>query len=68
VDQQFSMIMDAMKDRPRITNHMDKVCTSYLLFLSFHFILCFIGKLFLNNGDKYEGEWKDDKKHGQGKK
>jgi len=53
--------MDPMKDRPRITNHMDKVCTSYLLFLCFHFILCFIGKLFLNNGDRYEGEFKDGK-------
>jgi len=25
------MIMDTLKDRPRITNQMDKVCTSYLL-------------------------------------
>ena len=23
---------------------------------------------FYNDGDRYEGEWKDDKKHGQGKK
>ena len=28
----------------------------------------FIGKLFCNNGDRYEGEWKDNEKHGQGKK
>jgi len=27
-----------------------------------------IGKKFYNNGDRYEGEWKDGKKHGQGKK
>jgi len=27
-----------------------------------------LGKWFGNNGDKYEGEYKDDKKHGQGKK
>ena len=26
-----------------------------------------LGKWFENNGDRYEGEWKDDKKHGQGK-
>ena len=26
------------------------------------------GKFFCNNGNIYEGEWKDDKKHGQGKK
>jgi len=31
VYQQLSMIMDTLKDRPRITNQMDKVCTSYLL-------------------------------------
>jgi len=28
----------------------------------------FVGKLFYNNGGRYEGEWKDGKKHGQGKK
>ena len=28
----------------------------------------FIGKYFFNDGARYEGEWKDDKKHGQGKK
>ena len=28
----------------------------------------FKGKYFRNIGDKYEGEWKDGKKHGQGKK
>jgi len=27
-----------------------------------------IGKWFWNNGDRYEGEWKDGKEHGQGKK
>jgi len=27
-----------------------------------------LGKWFGNNGDKYEGEYKDDKMHGQGKK
>jgi len=26
-----------------------------------------IGKFFGNNGNIYEREWKDDKKHGQGK-
>jgi len=31
-------------------------------------MLCFIGEYFCNDGDKYEGEWKDNKKHGQGKK
>jgi hypothetical protein len=28
----------------------------------------FIGEFFWNNGDRYEGKWKDDKKHGKGKK
>jgi len=27
-----------------------------------------IGKMLEKNGDRYEGEWKDGKKHGQGKK
>jgi len=27
-----------------------------------------IGKEFLNKSDRYEGEWKDGKKHGQGNK
>jgi len=27
-----------------------------------------IGKYFWNNGDRYEGEWKDGKYHGEGKK
>jgi len=27
-----------------------------------------IGKLFWNNGERYEGEWKDGKANGQGKK
>ena len=27
-----------------------------------------IGEFFYNNEERYEGEWKDDKKHGQGKK
>jgi len=27
----------------------------------------FLGKFFSNDGDRYEGEWKEDKKHGQGK-
>jgi len=27
-----------------------------------------IGEFFCNDGDRYEGEWKDGKKHGQGNK
>jgi len=62
------MIMDTMKDRSRITNQMDKVCTSYFLFYALFLCWVFLGKLFWNNGDRYEGEWKDGNKHGQGKK
>jgi len=28
----------------------------------------FTGKYFWNNENRYEGEWKNDKKHGQGNK
>jgi len=31
-------------------------------------ILLLIGKKFWNDGNIYEGEWKDDKRNGQGKK
>jgi len=27
-----------------------------------------LGKFFYNDGERYEGEWKDGMKHGQGKK
>jgi len=60
--------MDTMKGRPKIANQMDKVCSSYLLFYTSFLILCFIGKFFWNNGNRYEGKWKDDIMHGQGKK
>ena len=52
--------MDTMKDRSRIINAMDKVCASYF-FYYFYFMFCFIGEYFCNDGDRYEGEWKDDK-------
>jgi len=32
------------------------------------FLNTFIGKAVNNNGNRYEGEWKDDKPNGQGKK
>jgi len=47
---------------------MDKVCTIYFLLNALFIILCFIGEYFGNNGNRYEGEWKDGKYHGQGKK
>jgi len=60
--------MDTMKDRSRITNEMDKVCTSYYLFFAIFFMLWFIGSYFFDNGETYEGEWKDGNRHGQGMK
>ena len=40
-----------------------------LTFIGFHiFPNDNSGRIFWNNGSKYEGEWKDDKKHGHGKK
>ena len=60
--------MDTMKDRSRITKEMDKVCNSFFLLYGLFIILCFIGEYFGNNGIRYEGQWKDDKYHGQGKK
>ena len=46
---------------------MDKV--SREKFLGFRiWNYAFIGKYFYNDGNRYEGEFKDDKKHGQGKK
>jgi len=67
VYQQLIMVMGTMKDSSRITNQMDKVCTSYFLFFALFFMLCFIGQYFSNDGNRYEGEYKDGKFHGQGK-
>jgi len=39
---------------------------NYLLILTL--FNAFIGKFFWNDGSRYEGEWKDDKRNGQGKK
>jgi len=60
--------MDTMKDRSRITKEMDKVYNSSFLLYALFIILCFIGEYFWNNGNRYEGEWKDGEYHGQGKK
>jgi len=61
--------MDTMKERSRITNKMDKVSRESFLFNAFRFFyFSLIGKFFWNDGDRYEGEWKDGKRNGQGKK
>jgi len=39
----------------------------HLLLVGLVFYCALIGEYFLNDGEKYEGEWKDGKAHGQGK-
>jgi len=60
-----------MKASGKMTKSMAKVRKSdflYDLFILTLYLDDSLGKWFENNGDKYEGQWKDDKKHGQGKK
>ena len=49
---------------------MAKVKKNYLLnnLLILTFINILIGQFFSNNGDRYEGDWKDDIVNGHGKK
>jgi len=48
---------------------MDKVRREYFILSGFRFFyFVFIGKFFCNSGSRYEGEYKDGKRHGQGKK
>jgi len=49
-----------------MTRSMVKVRKRGLLILTL--FNAWIGKFFWNNENRYEGEWKDGKKHGQGKK
>jgi len=57
------MMIDSMKEISGITNQMDKVCTSYFYFF------CFIVYVMLHrDGSRYEGEFKDSKLNGYGKK
>ena len=37
----------------------------HLLLVGLVFYCALIGEYFLNDGEKYEGEWKDGKAHGQ---
>jgi len=66
-----SVFMDTdMKVSGKMTKSMAKVRKSDLLCVLL--ILTLFddskGKLFWNNEIEYEGEWKDGKEHGQGKK
>jgi len=59
-----------MKANFKMTKGKVKVRKSYLLYdlLILTLFDDSKGKWFGNSGDRYEGEWKDGKKHGQGKK
>jgi len=59
-----------MKASGKIVNTMAKVRSKWLLYDLLILILIddSIGKSLYNNGDRYEGEFKDSKYHGQGKK
>jgi len=59
-----------MKASGKIANTMAKVRNKWLLYdlLILTLLDDSIGKWFGNNGDRYEGEWKDGNRHGQGKK
>jgi len=47
---------------------MDMVSRYFYFLWVLIFYFASIGKIFWNDGGKYEGEWKDGKRHGQGKK
>jgi len=48
---------------------MDKVSKEWFLLSGFRiWNFALIGEYFWNDGDRYEGEWKDGKEQGQGKK
>ena len=59
-----------IKESGKITKYMVKVrkkdSLNDLLILALFIVS--IGIYFWSNGDRYEGEWKDDKMHGYGKK
>jgi len=59
-----------MKESFKMAKRMVKVRKNDLLNEIFILTLlnALIGKQFLNSGGRYEGEWEDGKKHGQGKK
>ena len=48
---------------------MDKVSREKILFSWFKILnFALLGNFWYNTGDRYEGEWKDGKTHGQGNK
>jgi len=56
-----------MKESGKMASRMAKVKQSdffELFWLILTLFNAWIGKEFYNNGDRYEGEWKDGKPHG----
>ena len=46
---------------------MAKVLRDLFVLMTYVLYFDFVGKYFYSNGNRYEGEWKDGNKHGQGK-
>jgi len=59
-----------MKESGKMAISMVKVRNKWFIewFLLISNIVKCIGKFFYNDGDRYEGEWKDGNEHVQGKK
>jgi len=65
------MMETNMKESGKMTKSMAKVRKKWFALYDLLILTLFddfLGKYFWSNGESYEGEWKDDKKHGQGKK
>jgi hypothetical protein len=62
-------MVTSIKGIGRMTRGMDKECTRLRMVTSMkgagRMAWC-MGMATYGNGDKYEGDWKDDKRHGQG--
>jgi len=59
-----------MKVNGKMVNYTAKVRKKWLIYYYLFFLKLFdhsIGKMFYDDEDRYEGEWKENKKHGQGK-
>ena len=59
-----------MKEISKMTRRMAKVRNKLLIvwFIDSNFVWSSIGKKFFSNGERYEGDFKDGKMNGQGKK
>ena len=58
-----------MKGSGRMAKSMAKVKKKIFFYdlVDSHITLLLLGNYFYRNGNRYEGEWKNDKRHGLGK-